>query len=396
VERSEWPDDDASGDDAYPVAPVPAHERTWRHPSELGRPVWAHSEPPITIGRGLLLTTGAIGGLLSLAVLWAMLPSAGRGDEAAPTAVTSRANDLPATIITARPNTFVATTLIESTLPVTTLRASTVATTAAPDSTAPTATAPTDPTDTTVGGTTTELLESPPVAVGVGNSLVITTARAVNGRTSITLTDGDGKPHDAAVLMVDRERGLAVLSADAAAVTTSYDIGPAASAGDAVTVLGTTPSPATVAVAADGHLTLDGWPQSTPEGAPIVNGDGQLIGICSRGPSGVEVISVAGVGAMLAPSTPAAGAAWLGIHVAANDQGGATVDMVDPDGPASAVGVVVGDVISAVDGVTIHNVDELKVAIAGHQPGQAVTLSITHADQTSTDVDVTLGSAPSM
>jgi len=41
-------------------------------------------------------------------------------------------------------------------------------------------------------------------------------------------------------------------------------------------------------------------------------------------------------------------------------------------------------------------VDELKVAIATHQPHQDVTLSITHADQTTTDVVVTLGSAPSM
>jgi len=354
--------------------------------------VWVHSEPPITIGRGLLLTTGAIGGLLSLAVLWAMLPSAGRGGVAAPTVVTSRTNVLPATVITARPDTFVATSL-ETRLPTSTVRAGTVATTAAPDSTATTVV---QQPDSTVSTTSTEVLESPPVAVGVGESLVITTARAVDGRTSITLTDGDGKPHDAAVLMVDRERGLAVLSADAAAVTTSYGIGPSPSAGDSVMVLGPTPTPATVTVAADGRLTLDGWSQSTPEGAPIVNGDGQLIGICSHGSSGVEIISVANVAAMLAPAKPAPGAAWLGIHITAGNDGAPTIDKVDPNGPSASVGVAVGDVVTSVDGVAIHSVDELKVAIASRQPDQDVTLSITHADQTTTDVVVHLGSAPSM
>jgi S1-C subfamily serine protease len=307
--------------------------------------------------------------------------------------VTSRANDLPGTVITARPDTFVATTALESRPPTTTLRATTVATTAAPDSTA---TAPSEEAETTAGTASAELVDAPPVAVGIGDSLVITTARAVDGRTSITLTDGNGNPHDAAVLMVDRDRGLAVLSADAAAVTTSYGIGPAAAAGDSVTVLGVTPSAAKVMVGQDGRLTLDGWPQSTPEGAPIVNADGQLIGICSRGPNGVEIIGVANVAAMLAPSKPVPGAAWLGIHVTANDQGAPAIDKVYPDGPAAAVGVAVSDVVTAIDGIAIHNVDELKVAIATHQPDQDVTLSIAHTDGSAADVVVTLGSAPSM
>ena len=113
-------------------------------------------------------------------------------------------------------------------------------------------------------------------------------------------------------------------------------------------------------------------------------------------PATQAVISVANVAAMLAPSKPVPGAAWLGIHVTAGNQGAPTVDKVDPDGPAAAVGVAVGDVVTAIDGVAIHSVDELKVAIATHQPDQNVTLSVTHADQTANDLVVTLGSAPSM
>lgn len=74
MSRSDWNDDEQ--DDP---APLPAHERAWRHPSEIGERAWVYSEPPLTIGRGLTAATGAIGGLLAMAVLWTMLPTqAGR------------------------------------------------------------------------------------------------------------------------------------------------------------------------------------------------------------------------------------------------------------------------------------------------------------------------------
>ncbi len=398
MERSEWPDDDAPDDApddvpdsrAYPPAPLPAHERQWRHPSEVGRAVWTHTEPPITIGRGLLVTTGAIGGLLSLAVLWAMLPSAGRGGQAAPTVVTSRANDPSSSVITVRPATLVATSLDSRVPSNSPAQTGPLSAPASGDSTTTTLDRP----QGTVGTQGSELVETP-VAVGIGDSLVITTARAVRGRTSMTVTGADGQQHDATVLMVDTHLGLAVLSADPAATVTAYGIGPAASPGDVVTVMGATPASASVGVDALGRLTLDSWAGKVAEGTPVVNADGLLVGMCSHGSSGPELVSVANVGAMLPPTKPQA-TPWLGVHVVANDQGVPTIDAVDPNGPAAAVGLVPGDVIVAVDGTAVPSVDQLKMAIAGHVPTDAITLTVTHADQSSTDVAVTLGTAPSM
>jgi S1-C subfamily serine protease len=390
VERSEWPDDDASDNGAYPPAPLPAHERAWRHPSELGQPGWTHIDPPITIGRGLLITTGAIGGLLSLAVLWAMLPSTGRGGTAAPTVVTSTANNSSGPVITARADTLVATS-VDVVVPSTTLR--TVPSTE-PTSDEVATTVETSP--ETVGSQGSELEESAPVAVGIGDSLVITTARAVAGRTSITLTGADGQPHEATVLMVDSKLGLAVLSADEAGMTTSYGIGPAANSGDVVTVLGANPTTANVSVDAEGHLRLDPWAESTAEGTPVINADGLLVGICSHGSSGFELVSVASVGAMLPSNKRPPNSPWLGVHVVVGDQGALVIDWVGPDGPSAAAGLVAGDSIAAVDAVAIHSVDELKAAVSKHAPGDVITLTITHADQTSTDVAVTLGTAPNM
>lgn len=390
MERSEWPDDDAPDDSAYPPAPLPAHERVWRHPSELGGAVWTHSEPPLTIGRGLLLTTGAIGGLLSLAVLWAMLPSAGRGGFASPTVITSTANDLVGTVTTVRPDTLVATSL-DVRLPSSTL----LTESSSPPSVDRDTTTVEIPPET-VGNQGSELVASSPVAVGIGDSLVITTARAVQGRTSITLTGADGLPHEATVLMVDPKLGLALLSADAAATTTAYGIGPAANAGDVVTVLGATATSANVGVTADGHLTLDYWATSTAEGTPVLNSDGLLVGICSYGSSGPELVSVASVGAMLPSSNQPQNAPWLGVHVVVGDQSALVIDWVGPDSPSAAVGLVAGDIIAAVDGVAVNGVDALKAAVVTHAPGDVITLKITRADQTSVDVSVTLGTAPNM
>jgi len=393
VERSEWPDDDAAGDAAgdgsYPPAPLPEHERTWRHPSEIGNAVWVQTEPPITIGRGLLVTTGAIGGLLSLAVLWAMLPSSGRGGSAAPTVVTSTERALSASSIV-RPETLVATSIaLDATS--TSFRTGSTSTPGSEEITNTTF-ARTPSTE----GTQTSELEASPVAVGIGDSFIVTTARAVEGRTSITLTDANGQAHDATVLMVDAHLGLALLSADAGAMTTSYGIGPEATPGDSVTIVGATPTPATVSVDPDGHLTLDSWSDSTAEGTPVINADGQLVGICSHGASGPVLVSVANVGAMLPPAKPAKPAPWVGLHLTANDQGALVVDRVADDGPSVAAGIVAGDVITAVDGVPVTSVEQVKAAIVAHAPNDLVTLTVTHADQTSADIAVTVGTAPSM
>ena len=353
--------------------------------------MWAHTEPPLTIGRGLLITTGAIGGLLSLAVLWAMLPSAGRGGTAEPTVVVSTANSRAVPIVTIRPDTFVATS-IAALLPATTF--ATVAATAPVSQQSPTTT----DTDTVPSNTIkrTDGFASAPVAVGVGDSLVITTARAVEGRTSITITGSDGQPHDATVLMVDRDVGLAVLSANAATSTNSYGIGPAAADGDVVTVLGALPVSANVRTDSTGHLTLDTWADSMAEGTPILNADGLLVGMCSHGVSGPELVSVANVAAMLPAAKRAQASPYLGVHVIDAASGGPVVDSVDVTGPAAAIGIVVGDTLTAIDGNAVARVDQLKAGIAAHLPGDAVTLTIAHADQTSSDVVVTLGTTPSM
>jgi S1-C subfamily serine protease len=160
--------------------------------------------------------------------------------------------------------------------------------------------------------------------------------------------------------------------------------------------MGATPTSATVSLDADGHLTLDGWADSAAEGTPVVNADGQLVGICSHGASGPVLVSVANVAAMLPAAKPTKVAPWLGLHITADDQGALVIDRVAVDGPSAAAGILAGDVITALDGVAVTSVDQVKAAIVTHAPDDVVTLTLTHADQTTADVAVTVGNAPSM
>jgi S1-C subfamily serine protease len=99
---------------------------------------------------------------------------------------------------------------------------------------------------------------------------------------------------------------------------------------------------------------------------------------------------------MLPNAKPTKIAPWMGLHITAHDQGALVIDWVAEGGPSAVAGIVVGDVITAVDGVAVSSVDQIKAAIMTHAPADAATLTVTHADQTTEDIAVTVGTAPSM
>jgi S1-C subfamily serine protease len=65
------------------------------------------------------------------------------------------------------------------------------------------------------------------------------------------------------------------------------------------------------------------------------------------------------------------------------------------DGPAAAAGLQAGDIITALDGEPIESLRAFRDAIAAHQPGDTVTLTVYRADgDTTEDLQVTLGDHP--
>lgn len=75
---------------------------------------------------------------------------------------------------------------------------------------------------------------------------------------------------------------------------------------------------------------------------------------------------------------------------------GAVIEQVTAGGPAEKAGLKAGQFISAVDGKTLTNADDLVNAISSHKPGDVVTLTVFNPGTTtnSTDVKVTLGENP--
>jgi putative serine protease PepD len=85
--------------------------------------------------------------------------------------------------------------------------------------------------------------------------------------------------------------------------------------------------------------------------------------------------------------------AYLGVQI--GDTGnGVYVGSVSAGGPAAKAGIVVGDVITAINGTPTPTSDDLGTALAAFKPGQTIKLTLTHQGGTTGTVGVTLGELP--
>jgi putative serine protease PepD len=86
--------------------------------------------------------------------------------------------------------------------------------------------------------------------------------------------------------------------------------------------------------------------------------------------------------------------AYLGVTVGDNASGsGAQIGTVRAGSPAAAAGLKSGDVITAVDGVTIENANQLTAAVSGHRPGDELRLTVTRNGST-VQLKATLATRP--
>jgi len=166
----------------------------------------------------------------------------------------------------------------------------------------------------------------------------------------------------------------------------------------------------------DNGVTLPNVIQTSAEinpgnsGGALVNLQGQVIGIPTLAATDPQLGggSAPGIGFAIASNmvTNIAGQlvhqgtvantkrAYLGVQVGATTSGGVLVTEAEQGGPAATAGIKTGDVITAVDGKSTPDPTTLADVVADLRPGQTVPVAITHPDDTTQTVQVTLGQYP--
>ncbi len=389
MDRSEGNDDEQ-----YPIAPVPAHERQWRHPSEMGAQAWVASEPPLTIGRGLTAATGVVGGVLALAVLWTMLPThAGRSAGVTVRSTVANTSGFGASSSTVATAPTTTTDVATSSTADTTTTPSTPSTStpALTGSTTPTSARPAPlPTYAVTLGTSVE-----PVAVAVavnGGALIITTASAVSDDNTVALLLPDGQIEQAEVLLVDQRSGIAVLVHEPGAAMASFTVATDLQPGDTLHFYGSDGASATVqddgsiaTTSTDPAAPVDGL----PEGTPVVNQRGELVALCTHSNGVATLVTLQHLDSLQKALAQEAGTkVWMGVMLSVLD-GAVIVDSVNAAGPAAAAGIEVGDQVTSVNGAAVIDATAVGAALASLQPGDTATVVVQRngAEQT---IDVVL------
>jgi S1-C subfamily serine protease len=255
---------------------------------------------------------------------------------------------------------------------------------------------------------------------------IVTAAHVVDGASSITLKFADGTTRTATVTGKDDATDVAVLKFDPSGLKL-HPLKLASSAslqvGDSVAAIGdpfgyarsistgivsgvdrtiSAPNGFTVAHAVQTDAALN--PGNS--GGPLLNANGEVVGIVDQIATDGSADQSSGVGFavpidLVKSSLPELKAgdkvehAYLGIATSdlASAATGAVIGQVRAGGPAAGGGVKAGDVITKVGDTTVKSSSDLVAAIADHEPGDKVVLTIRRGSD-AIERTVTLGTQP--
>jgi S1-C subfamily serine protease len=132
-------------------------------------------------------------------------------------------------------------------------------------------------------------------------------------------------------------------------------------------------------------------------GSPLVDAGGRVLGLTTAGLSRRQALTVPArtiervVEALLAAGGRVA-RGYLGVRLQAIPRGVIILD-VEPDAPAEHGGLLVGDVVTAIDGARVADVEDLHARLASAGAGAAIALDVVRAGAPA-QLRVTLGERP--
>jgi putative serine protease PepD len=255
---------------------------------------------------------------------------------------------------------------------------------------------------------------------------IVTAAHVVDGASSITVTFQDGTTRHATLVSKDDATDVALLKVDASGLTLHpLELGSSSSlaVGDAVAAIGDpfgyqrsistgivsgldrtvdAPNGFTVAHAIQTDAALN--PGNS--GGPLLDPSGKVVGIVDQIATNGGSDQSAGVGFAVPidlvkaelsklKSGATVAHAYLGVATSGTSTStpGATLAQVTRGGPAAAAGLRAGDVVTRIGRAKIQNANDLVAAIAAHNPGDKVAITVSRGSET-IQLTATLGTQP--
>lgn len=256
---------------------------------------------------------------------------------------------------------------------------------------------------------------------------IVTNNHVIDGASDITVNFADGSSTSAELVGADAGYDIAVLKVNKTGLpVAALGSSAAVNVGDTAIAVGSPLGLANtvtsgIVSALDRPVTAGGQDSTSfinavqtdaainpgNSGGPLLNGDGEVIGvnsaIASLGASAGGQAGSIGLGFAIPIDTAnrivqeiidtgSAQTPVIGIQVADGPNGPEVADLT-PGGPAEAAGLQVGDVVTEVDGRTVRDATELIVAIRDNAVGDTVNLLVLR-NGSELDLSLVLTAAP--
>ena len=254
--------------------------------------------------------------------------------------------------------------------------------------------------------------------------LVVSSIHAIEGAATLKIATTDGHSYPATIVRADPTHGVVLLQAVGAQGLTPLTFAAAAPrVGDLAIAVAHAPfSPVTlstgtvssigISVTLAGSdaplrdvLKVDATPDRHQDGAPLLDGNGNVIGVvvdAGDAAPGVVALSMTAAADLVVAATgggnaavPALGAQSQVIDpataAAAGVPVGALIMSVTTGGPAATAGLIPGDVVTAVGSTALDANHPFDPTVLGLAPGEQVTLTV-YRNGTSRTFQLTVGS----
>jgi S1-C subfamily serine protease len=257
------------------------------------------------------------------------------------------------------------------------------------------------------------------------NGLVLSSIHAIKGAATLRIATANGQSYPATIVKADPTSGVVLLQAVGARNLTPLVFATVSPrVGDLAIAVAHTPfSPVTLSTGtissvgitvalADAEpvlrdvLTVDATPDPRQDGAPLLNGNGDVIGVvvdAGGAAPGVVALSMTAASNLVATATGGGGSGPVpnlgadsevidpATAAAAGVPVGALILSVTDGGPAANAGLVAGDVVTAVGSTALDATHPFDPTVLGLAPDQEVAVTI-YRNGTTRTLELVVGS----